>query len=192
MKLWEHNTTLRGGKSTLRPMTEGDWDILLRWNRDPEVLYFTDIDVVAPRELPDVQEMYRGVSRNAFCFIIEVGGEPVGECWLQKMNLERVLREYPGKDCRRIDLMIGEKGLWGKGIGTDVISTLTRFGFENEKADFVFGCDIADYNPRSLRVFQKNGYRIEAEMVQPPGNKAGIIYDLVLSKDEYYRRERRA
>jgi len=31
--------------------------------------------------------IYRPVSANAFCFIIEVAGQPVGECWLQKMNI---------------------------------------------------------------------------------------------------------
>jgi hypothetical protein len=33
---------------------------------------------------------------------------------------------------RRIDLMIGEKRLWGRGLGTDTIRTLTRFGLEEE------------------------------------------------------------
>jgi hypothetical protein len=33
-----HAVTLRGERVVLRPMTEGDWGVLLRWNNDPEVL----------------------------------------------------------------------------------------------------------------------------------------------------------
>ena len=185
MRLRGHDVTLRGAGIALRPMTEGDWDVLLRWNSDPEVLYFAEGDDVACRSLEEVQEIYREVSQTAFCFIAEFDGEPIGECWLQKMNLERILKKYPGRDCRRIDLTIGEKELWGQGNGTEMIRLLTRFAFEEEKADMVFGCDVADYNPRSRRAFEKNGYRIDARIEQPPGGKARYEYDLVLAREEY-------
>jgi len=144
-------------------MTENDWDVLLKWNSDPKVLYYCEGDDVISYSLEQIQEMYRRVSQNAFCFITEVDGSPIGESWLQRMNLDRILAKYPGKDCRRIDLMIGEKDLWGRGLGTDVIRTLTKFGFEEENADVIFGCNIADYNPRSLKAFQRVGYEIEKD-----------------------------
>lgn len=53
--------------------------------------------------------MYRSVSQNAYCFIIEYDSDPIGECWLQKMNLKRIINKFPDCDCRRIDIMIGEK-----------------------------------------------------------------------------------
>ncbi len=115
-----------------------------------------------------IQDIYRTVSQSALCFIIEHQGRSIGECWLQRMNLERVLREYPGFDLRRIDLMIGEKALWGQGLGTEVIRLLTDLAFHHEKADYVFGVDIADYNPRSRRAFEKNDYRLIAHHPQPP------------------------
>ena len=98
-------------------MTEDDWDILLKWNSDPEVLYYSEGDNITSRNLEEVQGIYRWVSQTAFCFMIEVGGMPIGECWLQRMNLERILEKYPNADCRRIDLMIGEKAFWGQGLG---------------------------------------------------------------------------
>jgi aminoglycoside 6'-N-acetyltransferase len=179
MKLREHDIVLRGEKVVLRPMTEGDWDTLLKWNSDPEVLYFSEDDDVTSYSLEDIQGIYRGVSQSAFCFIIELDGRPIGECWLQRMNLKRILDKYPGRDCRRIDLMIGEKDLWGRGLGTDVIQTLTRFGFEKEGADLIFGCGIADYNPRSRRAFEKVGYELDAEIELPAGRKAQYEYDVV-------------
>ncbi len=185
--LKQHHITLQGERITLRPMTEGDWDVLLKWNNDPEVLYFSEGDDVKTYSLEQVQEIYRKTSQSAFCFIIEFQGMPIGECWLQRMNLERILRRYPNLDCRRIDLMIGEKQLWGQGLGTETIRLLTGFGFEKEKADMIFACDVADYNLASLRAFQKVGYEIDAKIKQRPGNKARYRYDLVLTRAKFYK-----
>jgi RimJ/RimL family protein N-acetyltransferase len=184
MQLREHTRTLRGDRIVLRPMTEDDWDILLEWNNDPEVLYFAEGDDVGSYNLEQVQQIYRGVSQKAFCFIIEFENTAIGECWLQEMNLERVLEKYPETDCRRIDLMIGEKRLWGQGLGTDVIRTLTGFGFEHEKADIIFAPAIGDHNPRSLKAFQKAGYRIIAKIEEPAGRKAKFSHDLAITREE--------
>jgi len=169
----------------LRPMTEDDWDILLKWNSDPEVLYYSEGDDVQSYNLEEIQGIYRGTSQTAFCFIVEIKGVPVGESWLQQMNYPRILQKYPGRDCRRIDLMIGEKTLWGKGLGSEIIRLLVGFAFEQEKADLIFGCEIADYNSRSLKAFQKVGFRIVDAIQQPPGSKAYVSYDVLLSRGEY-------
>jgi len=63
--------------------------------------------------------------------------------------------------------MIGQKELWGHGIGTEVVRQLTAFAFEHEHADFVLGCDIADYNLASQKVFQKVGYQLSETIQQP-------------------------
>jgi len=186
MQLSQHEVVLRGARVLLRPLSENDWEILLKWNRNPEVLYFVEADEVAKRSLEEVQQIYRSVCRNAFCFIIEVEGQPVGECWLQRMNLERVLSRYPGRDCRRIDLMIGERAFRGRGLGTEVIRLLVAFGFEQQGADFIFGCDIAEDNVASLRAFEKAGFRVDAVVPQPPGSKVRKRYDLVLTRGRYF------
>lgn len=181
MVLREHSITLQGDLVMLRPMTETDWDLLLAWNRDPEVLYFSEGDDVSAYDLETVQSIYRAVSQNAICFIIEFRGQPIGEGWLQRMNMERILAKYPMDDCRRIDLMIGEKQFWGQGLGTDTIRTLTRFGFDDEMADRIFGL-VSDYNQRSIRAFQKVGYELDGMITEPPGSKAQVSYDLVLTR----------
>jgi RimJ/RimL family protein N-acetyltransferase len=184
MQFREHTWTLQGNRVTLRPITEDDWDSLLKWNSDPEVLYFSEGDNISAYNLKQIQQIYRSISQNAFCFIIEFEHNAIGECWLQEMNQERVLEKYPGKDCRRIDLIIGEKRLWGHGLGTDVIRTLTRFGFEHEKVDIIFAIGIGDHNPRSLKAFQNAGYRIIDRIEEPTGRKASVSYDLAITSEE--------
>jgi len=132
-----------------------------------------------------VKGIYRSVSQSAICFIAELDGHPIGECWLQRMNMKRILQKYPDRDIRRIDLMIGEKELWGKGHGTEIIRLLTALAFEREGADLVFAYGVADYNPRSRRAFEKNGYRLDAAIDLPSGMKAQREFDLMLSREDY-------
>ena len=185
MKLRSHSIRLRVEKVALRPMTEDDWPVLLQWNSDPEVLYFSEGADVQSYTLEQVQAIYRGVSQKAFCFIAEVDQRPVGEGWLQEMNLPHILERHPDKDCRRIDLLIGNKALWGRGLGSEIIALLTTFAFLTEKADMVFGCSIADYNPRSLRAFEKSGYQVVETIQEPDGHKAHYSYDVRLTQEQF-------
>lgn len=115
MRLREHKVTLRGERVSLRPMTEGDWAVVTRWETDPEIIHWADTGIVTSRTEEEVRKTFRKVSQHSFCFIIELEEKPIGDGWLQEMNLRRVLRQYPGRDCRRIDLVIGEKDLWDAG-----------------------------------------------------------------------------
>ncbi len=173
---------LKGENVVLRPMTEEDWGLLYKWNNDSEVLYLTEGDDLISRTLDDVQQIYRGVSQNAFCFIIKIDDLDIGACWLQQMNLDRILKRYPDCDCRRIDIEIGEEKFWGKGYGTESIKLLTSFAFERENTDIVFGCDIADYNHRSLKAFKKLGFEIDGKNVHQPGAKAKYSFDVKITK----------
>lgn len=186
MELVLHSVLLRGERITLRPMNEADWAVLLRWNNDPEVLYYSEGDDVQSYTLEDVQGIYRSIShKGALCFIIEYQGRPIGDCWLQPMNYERVLLKYPGFDVRRIDLEIGEKEFWGQGLGTEVIRLLTDYAFQQEEVDYIFGMEIADYNTRSRRAFEKNGYHLVFQNPKPPGSKAHYTVDLIIGNPRY-------
>jgi RimJ/RimL family protein N-acetyltransferase len=177
--------TSRGVLIRLRPMTEGDWDLLLKWNNDPDVLTFAEGDDITSRTMQEVQDLYCTVCQNAFCFIIEAAGVPVGECWLQEMNVARIVEQHPDLDCRRIDLMIGEKHLWGQGIGSETIRLLTDFGFTRQAADALFGCFVAGNNPRSYKAFQRVGYQIVETLECAPGSKSRLEYTLRLTRETY-------
>ncbi|MEK7474847.1 MAG: GNAT family N-acetyltransferase [Candidatus Coatesbacteria bacterium] len=189
MPLRTHEVTLRDGEVVLRPLTEGDWDVLYRWNNDPEVLYFSEGDDIRSRTMEETKGLYAQVSESAFMFMIEHGGIPVGECWLQRMNLQRLLDLYRGKLLFRIDLSIGEKGLWGRGIGTRAVRLLTRFGFEERGADMIFGLSIGDYNPRSLRTFRRAGYTLHGMYAQAPGAKGRFESDVVMTREGWEARK---
>jgi len=153
-----HDVHLAGERVTLRPMTESDWQHVCAWNADLEVLYWADEPGVAPRQPDETKWIYRSVSVFAYVFIIEFGGKPIGDCWLQKLNLPEIRERFPGRDLRRIDIAIGRKELWGKGLGSDAIKALVQFAFEQERADGVYAAVRRD-NLRSRRAFEKACFR---------------------------------
>ena len=158
-RLRRHDVTLGAGRVVLRPLTEGDWELVVGLWNDQSIACYAD---AAPSTYTteQVQGIVRGISWTGFCFVIEFEGRPVGECWLQEMNVARVLRRYPGLDCRRIDIEI-QKDFWDRGIGSTAIGLLVSFGFESEGADGIFAVDVGEENGRSLRAFGKSGFGVE-------------------------------
>ena len=94
-ELLTHDVVLRGDGVVLRPMTEADWDLLLMWNNDAEVMEFADHDEFKETTLEEVQAHLPLDFYPRHCFIIEVAECPVGEYWLQRMNLERIVDRQP-------------------------------------------------------------------------------------------------
>ncbi|NMD13857.1 MAG: GNAT family N-acetyltransferase, partial [Caldisericales bacterium] len=88
-----HHITLFGKTDkydiVLKPLNDEHLPLLYKWCADPEVLYWTeggeDTDLSYDKET--VHAIYGGVSQDAYCFLIEANGVPIGEGWLQKMNL---------------------------------------------------------------------------------------------------------
>lgn len=139
-------------------MSETDWNVLLRWNQDPRVLLAWNDGDTAPWKLPELQAIYRAISKHAHMFVVEQDGNPIGECWLQRMNLEEILRARPRETAFRIDLSLGKPTYWGRGYGTEIVRSLTEFGFASRDADTIFACHVRDSNIASRRVFEKNGF----------------------------------
>jgi RimJ/RimL family protein N-acetyltransferase len=184
-KLRQHNVVLCDGDLCLRPMTDDDWDIVFPWTTDPDILYFSE---GCPYEDMDSDAILRSVREEsnkykAFLFIIESGGVPIGDCCLQDLSKERLTTRFPGKDCRQLDIEIGAKEFWGKGIGTRVIRLLSRFAFESEHADLIFAL-VWGHNPRSRKAFEKNGYVLYHEYSVPDGIRAKSGWDLLLTNEQ--------
>ncbi|MCY4114028.1 MAG: GNAT family N-acetyltransferase [Chloroflexi bacterium] len=178
-----HDVTLRGPRLVLRPMKEDDWAPLLAWNNDPEVLAWAEGDEIESRTLDEVQRIYRAISVNAHCFLMELDGEPIGECWLQRMNLERLVARHQDEDVRRIDIAIGLPALWGQGLGREAVGLLLDFGFRREGVDVIYACVDAD-NARSRRMFASLGFAVEAG-VDAGGFQGDAELDLMLSRAKY-------
>jgi len=176
---------------TLKPLCDEHLPLLYKWCADPDVLYWTEggEDCEQSYDKETVHVIYGSVSQQAHCFLIEVNGDAIGEGWLQKMNLPEVIAMYPEKcDVRRIDMSIGEKEYWNKGIGSEFVRILVEFAFTIEHVD-VLHCIFEDYNHRSKRVFEKNGFTLHHQVNLPPMQKGHFEYHYVLTSEKYFNQK---
>lgn len=182
--LREHTITLSGEGVVLRPMTDRDWPLIEAINNNPEVGYFAEDDEWSPYALENIKEIYHTISLNALMFVIEHVGQPVGECWLQRMNVRRIQDEFPGRDVRRIDIAIGAPRLWGLGLGSEALQLLVSLAFERQGVDLLV-CFAGGHNPRSKRAFEKAGFSVLRTGPRPGTPKADFGYDLILTREHY-------
>ena len=188
-----HSYTLYSAEDNLvlRPLTDAHLPLLYKWNGDPEVVYWSDVGNDTSFDAETVRTIYGHVSKNALHFLIEYNGRPVGDCWLQKMNLPDVVKSYPiGTDIRRIDVEIGERDCWGKGIGTAMLALLVRFAFEEQQVDVLYNV-CADYNIRSQKMQERLGFRRVLVEPNEAGNRAQFEYHYRLTRDEYFQQKAR-
>jgi RimJ/RimL family protein N-acetyltransferase len=59
-----------------------------------------------------------------------------------------------------IGISIGEKALWGKGLGTDAMLALLDFGFGQLRLERMW-LEVYDFNVRARRSYEKCGFVLE-------------------------------
>ncbi|MCK5130447.1 MAG: GNAT family N-acetyltransferase [Clostridiales bacterium] len=186
-----HDITLYGSTSehniVLEPLRDVHLKYLYKWGADPDVVSWTqsgDSTEIAYEE-EEVLSIYSNVSVDALCFIVKANDVPIGECWIQKMNRPEVLETYPdGLDIRRIDMAIGEKAYWNKGIGSAFIKMLIDYAFYGEGVD-VLHCICEDYNHRSIRMWEKNHFTRVGSIARAQPSKGNFQYHFSLTQNDF-------
>lgn len=171
----------------LVPMTDSHLPQLYEWNKMSDVLYWCEGDDIVTNEPDAVDSIYGGVSKKAYMFIITVNSQPIGDCWLQEMNLPVLKEKHPHKNVKRIDVTVYYETFWSRGIGSLVNSMLLDFGFNQCDADMVYAI-TEDYNLRAQKCIQKSGFVLDAELEHNPTAKGKYEYCYLLSRQDYLSR----
>jgi aminoglycoside 6'-N-acetyltransferase len=146
---------------SFRPFREEDFPQLLAWFRAPHVARWWPVpdadDAVAAKYLPRI----RG-EVDARISVILAEGTPIGMIQTSPADQQHAA----GPDACSVDLLIGEEGSIGAGLGPRVIDTFVtaevfgRLGFSICLAD-----PSAD-NQRSIRAFEKAGFTLRRRFLQ--------------------------
>jgi len=169
----------------LIPMTDGHLPILYEWNQMPDILYWCEGDDVVTNTPDMVDGIYGSISQKAFMFIVTIDGAPVGDCWLQELNLDELIQKHPGKIAKRIDVTIYDKLLWNTGIGTCVNSMLLEFGFIQNDVDLIYAI-TEDYNERAQKCLMKSGFVLDEVLEHDETSKGKSEFCYVVTKENYH------
>ncbi len=147
---------LKGKRVTLRPVSEKDIPLFLRWFNDPEVRQF--ITTIFPVTEAGEREWVEGLTKKSstdVVLVIEVKGVPIGTMGLHRINWQ--------DRTATTGAVIGDKRYWNKGYGTDAKMVLLDYAFNTLNLRKIMSTAIA-FNRRSVAYSQKCGYKIEATL----------------------------
>jgi diamine N-acetyltransferase len=145
---------LIGRRVNLRPLVKGDLVYLRKWSEDTQISGL--IGEVAAMSKADSEKFLEQVradtARAWFMVVVKENSKVIGEAGLLRMD-----RAWRTTD---VTVIIGEKGEWGKGYGSETLLLLLDYAFRRLNFHRV-AIGVVGFNDRALRFWAKNGFRKE-------------------------------
>lgn len=147
---------IAGKKVTLRTLTQRHCTAqYVGWLNDPEVNKYLE-SRFQTQSLDTVRSFVRGMeqSGNDYLFAIEEneGGTHIGNIKIGNINHHHRFAD--------IGYVIGQKGLWGRGLGTEAIRLATDFAFK-ELGLYHIRAGVYEVNTASIKALRKAGYAFQ-------------------------------
>jgi len=145
---------ISGKRVRLRAIERGDIPTFLKWLDDPQVQRYLG-RTPFPLSLAEEERWFERQlnDEKSRIFAIETEkGVHIGNIGLHEIDYK------DGK--ATLGIMIGEKGYWGQGYGSDAIKALLRFAFEELNLHRLY-LSVFDFNKRAIRCYEKCGFRQE-------------------------------
>ncbi|MBT8205845.1 MAG: GNAT family N-acetyltransferase [Eudoraea sp.] len=140
---------------SLRPLTPADAEILARLANNKKIWDGVRDHFPFPYTLDDALDFIDRKAEEVPAYTFAIIN--------QEDNLCGVISLVPQEDVYRrsaeIGYWIGEP-FWRKGLATQAISLMTRYGFEELQLERIFAA-VFDFNLASMRALEKNGYQKE-------------------------------
>jgi diamine N-acetyltransferase len=147
---------IRGQHVYLRAAERSDIPAFVRWLNDRDTTSFLSLraPLSVPLEEKWFERMVEEQGKSAYHFVIcrLEDEEPIGTIGLFNLNLT--------DGSAGMGISIGDKSLWGKGLGSDALLALLDFGFGELRLERIW-LDVFDFNSRARRSYEKCGFVLE-------------------------------
>ena len=169
--------TLTTARLTLREVTAADADDLFTFRSDAEAQQYNLIPLRDLREAHGLIRTMQGwyETRYAIQWGITQHQENrvLGLCGLHEWN-RHLRRAFVGYDLVRTH--------WGRGIASEAMHEVVRFGFEEMELERLLATTIVE-NARSIRLLERLGFTLQAtrrgdDRGYDPRSRASVIYGL--------------
>ncbi len=141
---------LTGSRITLVPFTAAHLsERYLDWLNDPEVNAYSRRKGVRAT-IDDARRYMASLRPDEIVLAILVGDRHVGNVKLGPVDWENA--------CADISILVGERDVWGNGIGTEAVYLVGRHLLKEVGLNRIFA---DSRNPAFLRLVEKLGWRIE-------------------------------
>lgn len=187
---------ITGDRVRFRGVERGDLPTFVKWLNDPEVRQ--GILIHHPFSQAEEENWYNEMlthpmdehvlgieARLSETHAVETLPPPVQEHWKLIGSLAFTNIDWRNRSSE-FGIMIGEKGYWNQGYGTEAVRLLLKHGFCTLNLNRIF-LHVFENNPRAIRAYEKAGFVHEGRLRQAEFKDGRYIDTLVMSivKDEY-------
>jgi RimJ/RimL family protein N-acetyltransferase len=148
-----------GKLARLRQVMSTDLEPFVRWLNDPDVNRWIALPKGPPQSLEAELRWFIAAQEDPAQIVWSVerrsDGELLGNAVLHRSVI------HP--DAAELGICLGNKALWGGGLGTDAVRTLADVAFSALGLHRVW-LRADEQNPRALRAFEKAGFQKEGRV----------------------------
>ena len=142
-------------RAKLRPLRADDARISEKWRNDPEVrdpsLGFR-FPVTAAMEDRWIAGVLLPDDNTRVVFAVEDATDDVLVGFVYLQDIDWIARHAA------FGVLLGDRSRHGRGIGTDALRIMLRFGFEMLNLQKIY-LSVAAYNTRALKLYEREGFR---------------------------------
>lgn len=169
---------IHGEKVALRPIVPEDYPLLVKWSRDEELNKLMDGDYPATVDECALWHKQIKSNRHRQMFGIQrLGGGLIGD-----IELDHIAWRSGDAELR---VRIGDKSLWGQGLGTEAVTLMLSYAFASLKLKRVY-LRVFSSNKRAIASYRKAGFKSEGSLTRrtPQGERKEIVLMRIL-RDEF-------
>jgi len=154
-------SNLRGQMVYLRPIQSTDLPYIIAWSRDAEIARLADGDY--PQTLVEAEGWLKEINSDRYrkYFGIVFENEVIGD-----VELDHIAWRSGDAELR---IRIGRKELWNRGIGTDAVRAVLRYGFLDLNLRRIY-LRVYAHNQRAISCYTKSGFVKEGKITSRFGN----------------------
>lgn len=145
----------------LKPLTKGNVFPFYKWINDDEVIKYSlsRFQKISTKE--EINKWFYALVENkeiiSYGIFLKSNGELIGYAGICDISETNKSGEYY--------IFIGEKKLWGKGIGTEVSKEVLRIGFSEYQLNRIF-LTVSEPNTGGKKAYEKAGFKYEGTLRQ--------------------------
>jgi len=164
----------------LRAAERTDLPRFVEWLNDPEVR--AGLAMHLPFSLAEEEVWFEAMIKrppSEHVLVIEVRNEKfsdnwtaIGTCSFQEIDW-RIRKAEVG-------IVIGEKGFWNKGYGTETMRLLLQHGFNTLNLNRI-ALRVFSSNPRAIRAYEKAGFMVDGHLRQAAYKDGQYLDEIIMS-----------
>jgi RimJ/RimL family protein N-acetyltransferase len=140
-----------GEKLFLRPLSQGDLPLIVKWSHDKEISLLTDGGY--PDSLTEAAQWFAelSVNRQARAMMICLAdGTPIGNLELAEISWRTGEAE--------VRIRIGERDFWDQGWGAEALNLLLEIAFNKMRLQSLY-LRVYSFNQRAIHCYSKVGFK---------------------------------